>query len=120
MVFGPRPRDFSKKTNRTVKRLALRKALSERLKAGDVHGASTNLKLASAKTKEFLAVLVRLATQGHGADRRPATNANLRRASRNVAQVELTTGQDLNTYQVLRSDTVWFSPAARLKPWRND
>ena len=36
VVFGPRPRDFSKKTNRAVKRLALRKALSERLKAGDV------------------------------------------------------------------------------------
>src|ERR1035438_2185605 len=26
VVFGPKPRDFSKKTNRTVKRLALRKA----------------------------------------------------------------------------------------------
>src|SRR5271169_4178013 len=36
VVFGPRPRDFSKKASRKTKQLALRKALSERLKAGDV------------------------------------------------------------------------------------
>src|SRR6266699_6936476 len=36
VVFGPRPRDFGKKVNARTKQLALRKALSERLKAGDV------------------------------------------------------------------------------------
>src|SRR5687768_9871547 len=36
VVFGPKPRDFSKKVSRSTKQLALRKALSERIKAGDV------------------------------------------------------------------------------------
>src|SRR5256885_6194270 len=36
VVFGPKPRDFAKKVNSKTKQLALRKALSERLKAGDV------------------------------------------------------------------------------------
>src|SRR5271169_4620772 len=36
VVFGPKPRDFTKKVSRTTRQLALRKALSERLKAGDV------------------------------------------------------------------------------------
>src|SRR6516225_6773447 len=36
VVFGPRPRDFGKKVSRKTKQLALRKALSERLKAGNV------------------------------------------------------------------------------------
>ena len=36
VVFGPKPRDFSKKVSRKTKQLALRKALTERLKAGDV------------------------------------------------------------------------------------
>src|SRR6266540_6585266 len=36
VVFGPRPRDFGKKVSRSTKQLALRKALSERLKSGDV------------------------------------------------------------------------------------
>ena len=36
VVFGPKPRDYSKKISKTVRRLAFQKALSERIKAGDV------------------------------------------------------------------------------------
>ena len=36
VVFGPHPRDYSKKVAKSVKKLALRKALSVRIKAGDV------------------------------------------------------------------------------------
>ena len=36
VVFGPRTRDFAKKISKKTRSLALRKALSERLKAGDV------------------------------------------------------------------------------------
>src|SRR5438105_11886252 len=36
VVFGPKPRDFAKKVNARTKQLALRKALTERLRAGDV------------------------------------------------------------------------------------
>src|SRR6516162_10283331 len=50
VVFGPKPRDFSKKVNAKTKQLALRKALSERLKAGDVV-VINDFKLGSAKTK---------------------------------------------------------------------
>src|SRR3979411_752960 len=34
VVFGPKPRDFSKKVSKTLRRLAFRKALSERIAAG--------------------------------------------------------------------------------------
>jgi large subunit ribosomal protein L4 len=36
VVFGPKPRDYSKKVNRKVSKLALRKAFSERVNGGDV------------------------------------------------------------------------------------
>src|SRR5580765_7659721 len=36
VVFGPKPRDFTKKIYWKTKQLALRKALTERLRAGDV------------------------------------------------------------------------------------
>ena len=36
VVFGPKPRDYSKKVSKSVRRLAFQKALSERIKAGDV------------------------------------------------------------------------------------
>src|SRR5215207_8231132 len=63
VVFGPKPRDFSKKVNGSTKKLALRKALGERLKMGDVTIVS-DFKLAAAKTKDFLSVLNSLEIDG--------------------------------------------------------
>src|SRR5574340_1389851 len=56
VVFGPKPRDFAKKVSRNTRQLALRKALSERLRAGDVVVVD-DLKLDSPKTKEVAGVL---------------------------------------------------------------
>src|SRR5438105_13435545 len=36
VVFGPKPRDYSKKVSKSARRLAFQKALSERINAGDV------------------------------------------------------------------------------------
>src|SRR5918911_159849 len=63
VVFGPKPRDFGKKVSRKTKQLALRKALSERLKAGDVIVVD-ELKLESPKTKDFVGVLSALELSG--------------------------------------------------------
>src|SRR5512133_1614291 len=63
VVFGPKPRDFSKKVSRKTRQLALRKALSERLKAGDVMVVD-ELKLSSPKTKGFTGLLAALQVQG--------------------------------------------------------
>src|SRR6185436_2794418 len=63
VVFGPKPRDFGKKVNVKTRQLALRKALSERLKAGDVQ-ILADLKLESPKTKGFLGVLKSLGVTG--------------------------------------------------------
>src|SRR4051794_37133599 len=63
VVFGPKPRDFSKKVSRKTKQLALRKALTERLKAGDVV-LLDDLKLESSKTKDFVSILSALELKG--------------------------------------------------------
>src|SRR5215467_13790516 len=63
VVFGPKPRDFSKKVSRKTRQLALRKAISERLRAGDVVLVD-NLKLESPKTKEFVGLLSALGLKG--------------------------------------------------------
>ncbi len=111
VVFGPKPRDFSKKVNRSSRQLALRKALSERLKAGDVMIVD-DLKLATPKTKDFLAVLSALQVEGTALIVAGAEEQNLRLASRNVSRVELATGESLNTYQVLRSGKLVFTRGA--------
>ncbi len=101
VVFGPRPRDFSKKVNGKTKQLALRKALTERLKAGDVQ-ILADLKLDSPKTKGFLSLLKALGVEGTALFVDAAIDKNLNLASRNVAQVEIATAEGLNTYQVLK------------------
>lgn len=111
VVFGPKPRDFSKKVSKRTRHLALRKALSERLKAGDVI-VLDDFKLASPKTKEFVGVLAALQVGGSALVVASALDPNLRLASRNVPQVELTTSEQLNTYQVLRYDKLLFTRSA--------
>src|SRR2546423_2404774 len=63
VVFGPRPRDFGKKVGRKTKQLALRKALTERLNAGDVLIVD-DLKVESPKTKGVLEILSRFELKG--------------------------------------------------------
>jgi len=107
VVFGPKPRDFSKKVSHSTKQLALRKAMTERLRAGDVVVVD-DLKLGSAKTKEFVGVLSALELKGSALIVAPA-DKNLTLASRNVPDVALTTSDVLNTYDVLRPDKLVFT-----------
>jgi large subunit ribosomal protein L4 len=111
VVFGPKPRDFSKKVSWKTKQLALRKALTERLKAGDVVLVD-ELKLESSKTKDFISVLSALELKGSALIVAQATDKNLTLASRNVPNVALATSESLNTYDVLRPDKLVFTRGA--------
>ncbi len=111
VVFGPKPRDFTKKVSHSTKQLALRKALSERLKSGDILVVD-DFKLNTPKTKEFLGALLALQIDGTALIVSHNVDKNLTLASRNVLHVELTTGENLNTYQLLRSDKVLFTRGA--------
>lgn len=111
VVFGPRPRDFSKKVNGKTKQLALRKALTERLKSGDVQVVA-DLKLDSPKTKGFTAMLSKLEVTGTALFVDDAIDSNVRLASRNVQGIEVTTADNLNTYQVLRPNKLLVTKSA--------
>src|SRR3984885_12320660 len=56
VVFGPHPRDYSKKTNKNVKQLALKKAISSRVNAGEVYLIDP-IVLSKPKTKDLVAKL---------------------------------------------------------------
>jgi large subunit ribosomal protein L4 len=111
VVFGPKPRDFTKKVSKKTRGLALRKALSARLKAGDVVVVD-DLKLASSKTKEFVKVISALDLTGTTLVVSNGAEKNLSLAARNVVGVTLTTGDSLNTYDVLRPDKLLFTKSA--------
>jgi large subunit ribosomal protein L4 len=111
VVFGPKPRDFAKKVNAKTKQLALRKALSERLKAGDVVVVN-DFKLDSPKTRDFMGALSALELNSTALIVADEVDKNLSLASRNVQNVVLTTSDSLNTYDVLRSDKLVFTRGA--------
>ncbi len=111
VVFGPKPRSFAKKVNVRTKQLALRKALSERLKAGDVIVVD-DIKLSSPKTKEIIGVIDALQIDGTALIVSTGENKNLTLATRNLPNVDLTTSETLNTYDVLRQDKLIFTRGA--------
>ncbi len=112
VVFGPKPRDFSKTISKKTKQLALRKALSERLKLGDIVVVD-DLKLATHKTKDFMKVIDALELTGTTLVVASGTeNTNLTRAVNNISFVTITTSDTLNTYDVLRPDKLLFTKSA--------
>jgi large subunit ribosomal protein L4 len=108
VVFGPKPRDYELKVSKRTRQLALRKALSERLHAGDVIVVE-NLEVTSAKTKEFVKVLTAMQLTGSVLVIAANPSDNLRLSARNVPTAEVVTGAELNTYQVLRFDKLLFT-----------
>ena len=105
VTHGPRPRDFSKKVNAKTRHLALRKALSERMKDGEVILVDS-LELATRKTKELRNSILLLKPENAETvllvNAKP--NDNLAWAARNLPLLNLVQADTLNTYQVLWPD----------------
>lgn len=112
--FGPQPRDYSKKITQKTKALAFRKALSERLLAGDVVVLDA-LTLKSAKTREFAAVLKKVAPVRHTLIVAEAVDQNLKLASRNLETVQVTPADSVNVYELLRYDKIVATKGALVK-----
>lgn len=111
VTHGPRPRDFTKTISKKTRQLALRKALSERLKAGDVLVVD-EIKLDTVKTKSFLGMMEALQIDGTCLIVVEAENHNLELAARNVQSVGIVRADSLNTYEVLLPGKLVFTQAA--------
>ena len=100
VVFGPHPRDYSKKVSKTNKRIALRKALSERIKSGDVLIVDA-FSVAQPKTKQFVAVLNAITDEVKTLVVSAAFDDTTYLAARNVQPTLLMTAAEVNTEQLL-------------------
>lgn len=100
VAFGPKPRDYSKKVPKSVKRVALRKVLSERIKAGDILVVNT-FAVKQPKTKQFIAELKSVTTENKVLVVGVAFDENTYLAARNVQPAQLVTSSEVNTEQLL-------------------
>ena len=109
VAFGPTPRDFSKKVNKKVAQLALKRAFSERVVDGSVIVVD-QFAVADHKTKSAVAIFknlnlddrsVLLATEDY--------EDSVVCATRNLAEVVLRKAVSVNVYELLRFDPVLFT-----------
>src|SRR5215469_8085765 len=100
VVFGPKPRDYSKKISKSVRRLAFRKALSERINAGDVLTIDKFV-VPELKTKLFVDLLRKQTDVEKVLIVSDSFDENTFRSARNVKPVKLATASDVNTEQLL-------------------
>ena len=100
VVFGPHPRDYSKKVAKSVKKIALRKALSERIKDGDVILVE-NFAVKESKTKSFVAAVKAITDEPRALIISAVFDDKTYLAARNVQPTLLATASDVNTEQLL-------------------
>ncbi|MFM1851666.1 MAG: hypothetical protein RIS54_1350 [Verrucomicrobiota bacterium] len=96
VVFGPKPRDYSKKVNAKVKALAFSRALFDRATAGELAVIEQFLAPA-AKTKAMNEVVGRIAPKGKILLVDAPFAADTARAARNIERVSLQEAAALNT-----------------------
>ncbi len=103
-MFGPRPRNYSFKLNKNLKRLARKSALSMKANDKDIV-VLEDFNFEAPKTKNFTAVLKALDIQ----DKKSlfvlgASNNNVYLSSRNFKGSEVVTNSELSTYKILNAN----------------
>lgn len=111
-IFGPRPRNYSFKLNKKVKQLARQSALAYKAKDNNI-SILENLSFEGPKTKEYLKLLNGLSLINKKTLLVLADNdQNVVLSSRNIKNAQVTTAGNLNTYEIIKADTLIFSEGA--------
>ena len=115
IAFGPKPRDYSKKQNRKVRRLALKSALTYKAKDKEIV-VLENIKFETNKTKEMVNLLNKLElTYEKVLLVVSELDDNVCLAARNLANVKIILPEEVNTYDVVNSDKMVITESALKK-----
>lgn len=104
VVFAPKPRDYSFKLNKKVKRLALQSALSTKVAEGKII-VLDELTLAEVKTKEMVKVLENIKC-GNALIVMDGSNENVILSARNIPEVKTASVSTINVYDLLKYNTL--------------
>ncbi|WP_029037129.1 50S ribosomal protein L4 [Salinimicrobium xinjiangense] len=107
-VFGPRPRNYSFKLNKGLKRLARKSALSMKANDNSIIVVE-DFSFDTPKTKNFIEVLQALGLEGKKSlivlgD----SNKNVYLSSRNLKASEVVSASELSTYKILNANNLVF------------
>ncbi len=108
VIHGPQPRDYTQRTPRKMRALALRGALSARAREEAIKVVN-DFDWEFPKTKRAHGLLKDISASGKALVVLDRSEVNAARSFRNLPGVMVAQPGHLNTYEVLRSDTVVFS-----------
>ena len=100
VVFGPRPCDYSKKVNKSTRKLALRRVLGDIITGGKVVTVPS-FSIEDGKTKSFVAAVSEIAEGKKILIIADSFDEMTKRAGRNVAEVLLMSAAEVNVEQLL-------------------
>lgn len=103
IVFGPVPRSYDKKMNKKERKLALRSALSYKVKENELIALDT-FAIDSPKTKDMLNVMENLKVNKSALIVVNGLSDNLVLASRNLSDVKVISANEVNTFDVVTYD----------------
>ncbi len=111
-VFGPRPRNYGFKLNKSLKKLARKSALSAKAAEGNLVIVD-GLNISEPKTKDFIQILKNFDVL----DKKTLwvlgeSNKSVYLSSRNLKGSDVVTASDLNTYQVVNADKIVLTEAS--------
>jgi len=107
-VFGPQPRSYDIKVNRSTQRLARASALAYKAQENEIILVDT-MEMSTPKTKEFVAILKNLAANDtKSLILLPERNDGVYLSSRNIQSTNVQIASMVNTYDIMNSNRVIF------------
>ena len=113
VVFAPKPRDYTIRVNKKVKRIAMKSALSGKVLDGELV-LLNELTLKAAKTKEMAKVLEAVKAE-KALIVLPEPNETIERAARNIPGVKTTLVGTLSAYEILKYEKLILTEASAKK-----
>jgi large subunit ribosomal protein L4 len=110
VAFGPVPRDYSFKVNKKVRKAALRMALADKFKTGQLFVVD-NIHLEEISTGKLFEVLKNFDVN-NALIVTEREDENLEKSSRNIKKVKLLRAEGLNVYDILRHEYLLFVEGA--------
>lgn len=111
VVFGPKPRSFAKNVNKKVRKLALKRAFSERVEEGAVT-VLDKFEIKDHKTKNVIQILNKLGMDGKVLIVVKEYDENILKATGNIADLLLLKAASVNVYQLLHFTHIVFTADA--------
>jgi len=114
VAFAPKPRDYSYRLNKKVRRLALRSALSAKAAEEEIV-VIDGLKVDEIKTKPFKSFLDKIGVSGKALVVTETVDEKVVKSARNLPGVTTTTATILSPYMILTSGKLVLDKAALAK-----